>query len=106
MLNDSWQAIRNTQDAQLSQASSCEVLLAMCLMPLVQISAKQQIPSLVRVSDASEIGAGECVSKELSPTGGLFLERRLSKPRGLLSGKIILVESFAGLCSARVAFWL
>ena len=81
-----------------------ELLLLFALTPLLQIDARQGLSDTVTASDASEQGAGVTASRSLSAEGVSALLRRSSPSVGLMEGEIILVESFAGLASTRVAF--
>ena len=62
--------------------------------------------SVVTVSDASEQGAGMCSAERLSRAGREALRVRLGLGAGVHHGAVVLIESFAGLSSTRVALAL
>ena len=73
------------------------------LLPLMGIHMGMPTSSVVTVSDASEECGGVCPAETLTEVGTAWLFQRLAPAKGLLDGTVILVESFAGVSSARAA---
>lgn len=103
VLNLCWEAVSQPADGALQTATTTELLLALALLPLMQIDARQDVSPVLTASDASEIGAGVTYSTELTEAGRTRLDAQLFKGPTVYDGAVILLESFAGLSSARVA---
>ncbi len=82
---------------------AADLLLHLCLLPLLFIDFRSTASEVVSCSDASEEGAGVCLSRQLSSSGEDFLRRQLVQVSNVGAGLWMLVESFAGIGSARVA---
>ena len=81
-----------------------ELLMVVASLPAMFIDFRQEISTTVMCTDASEEGAGVCVSRALRPGGMEMLLQQLSALPGLFEGLVILHESYAGIGGARRAF--
>ena len=80
-----------------------DLLMNLCLLPLLFINFRGTASGDASCSDASEEGAGVSWSRQLSSSGEEFLRRQMVKVSNVGAGLWMLVESFAGIGSARLA---
>jgi len=68
----------------LSLASTDELLVALCLLPMMFVSIRTPVSGVVVATDASETGGGACISKGLSPLGRQRARDLMANPDGNL----------------------
>ena len=80
-----------------------DLLVTVFLLPLLVIHFRLEVSGLVSCSDASQDGAGICVARSLTAAGEEAYRRAVARVANLGRGIWVLVESFAGIGTARYA---
>ena len=104
MLQHVFQVI-NRQVAVPQRLSACcdELLTCLCLLPVCFLDWRLPLDSLVTCSDASETGAGVCMSKSLSRLGEERLGCAIRTTGAMRTLPVGLVELFGGIGGGRRA---
>ena len=104
MLQHVFQVI-NKQVAVPQRLAACcdELLTCLCLLPVCFLDWRLPLDSLVTCSDASESGAGVCMSRSLSRLGEERLGSAIRTTGAMRSLPVGLVELFGGIGGGRRA---
>jgi len=78
-----------------------EMMMAMAMLPLLGMDLRQRVSSVVTCSDASETGAGVCVSRSLTDVGLARLHSGMRAAGGNRANGLCAVETFAGIGGMR-----
>eukprot|EP00971_Amphidinium_carterae_P211390 4194179-Amphidinium_carterae.3 len=101
-----WQVLQRWSFRSQALPMQCraELTVALCHMPLLQVSLRAPIDSSVTASDASESGGGLCETCGLTTAGSAHLEDLETKPIAFLRDQLLLVTLFDTLCLLRECF--
>ena len=92
-----WKTIAGASVAFYLPAVAEEILVAMCLAPLLYADMRQAIDPQVTVSDASPYGAGACASSGLSRRGAARAAAVGRRPWHPAEEELVIVSAFDGI---------
>jgi len=80
-----------------------ELMMALAMLPLLGMDLRQRVSDVVTCSDASETGAGVCVSRNMTDVGLARLNSGIRAAGGSRANGLCAVETFAGIGGMRRA---